>query len=838
MTKTSDSPPSPEEFLGFRVGEDRKLADWPQIVEYFKRLASSSKRVKVDVLGETTENNPFVRAIISSAENLNNLEKIQENQMRICNPTGLREEEDKQLVADGKTIVLITCSIHSTEIAASQMSLELAYKLATENTPMTKEILDNVVLLLVPSLNPDGHEIVVKWYKETLGTGLEGTSPPWMYHKYVGHDNNRDWFMFTQKETRLAVGEIHNKWHPQIVYDLHQMGSNGPRLFVPPYQDPIDPNVDPVLQSELAFLGLSMQNELITEGKKGVISHCIYDAWTPARAYQHYHGGVRILSEAASVNIATPVEVRASEMAGGRGYHPLKQRWYNPYPWTGGKWTLRNIVEYELSAALACLRNAARYKDFWLRGSLEISKRSLNPERGPFAFVIPPKQKDFDTAAQLLNTLIFGDVKVQVAKEDFEAEGVMYTAGSYVILLAQPFGRFAKTMLEVQEYPDLRDDPSQPPQRPYDVTAQTLPLMMGVEVHQIDEKFDAKLEPVEKVTVPEGKVIGEGKACYVFTPEWNASFKAVNQLVKEGIEVYRSYEYIEAEGIELPPGAFFIEGNRKSLASIKKLAKSLGLGFHGIAEKPEIAYKVHGPRIGIYKAWSSLADEGWTRFVLENFGFSYQSLTPQDIRQGGLADKFDVLIFADYPRDLIVLGMGAAQRTLVPAVSRYPLKYRMGLGRQGVEEVLKFLRSGGTIVTVNDACEFAIKDLAAPAVNVVEGKQPSEFYIPGSILRVLFDTTSPIAYGLDREEAIFFEGSPAFDVKLGDTIGVYPETNPLLSGWILGEKLILGKTALAELPMGEGTAILIGFSPLFRSQAHATFKVLFNSLLYAAGEPI
>ena len=829
------TPLSPEKFLGFKVGIDRKLADWPQIVEYFQKLADFSNRVKVDILGETTEGNPFIRAIITSPENLSDLETLRQVQMRICNPVGITPEEETRLVAEGKTIVLITCSIHSTEIAASQMSLKLAYWLATGETDEVKEILENVILLLVPSLNPDGHQIVVKWYRENLGTRFEGTGPPWMYHKYVGHDNNRDWFMFTQKETRLAVGEIHNRWHPQIVYDLHQMGSTGARLFVPPFVDPIDPNIDPILQSQIAFLGTSMLNELTTEGKRGVVCSTGYDLWTPARHYQCYHGGVRILSEAASVRIATPIEVRPSEMTGRRGRSPLEQRWNNPHPWTGGRWTLRDIVEYEFSAAFALLRNAAHYKDIWLRGSLGIYKRALNPEKGPYAFVFPLRQKDPATAALLLNTLIFGDVKVHVAKEPFEAEGVKYPAGSYVILFAQSYGRFAKTMLEIQEYPDLRDDPSQPPKRPYDVTAQTLPLLMHVEAHQIDEKFDAKLEPVERVTLPEGEVVDEGNPFYVFTPEWNVSFKAVNQLLRESVEVFRVYDSLEVGDASFPPGAFLVEGNEKALASMKGIAKSLGLNFYGLDNKPDIAFRVTEPRVGLYRAWSSSADEGWTRFVLENFGFSFETLTPQDIRQGGLSSRFDVLLFPDYARDFIIRGMAARARMFGRALN-YPSKYLAGLGRQGVGEVLKFLRGGGTVVAVNNACDFAIKDLSAPAVNVLEGKQPSEFYIPGSILRVLFDNTHPICYGLDREEALFFLRSPAFEVKLGESIAAYPESNSLLSGWVLGEELILGKTAVAELPMGEGAAILIGFQPIFRSQVHGTFKVLFNSLIYAAGE--
>ena len=823
---------SPVEFLGFKPGTDRKLADWPQIIEYFQKVASVSDRVKVDVLGETTEGNPFIRAIVTSSENLANIEEIRKVQMRICNPAGTSPEEEAELVTKGKTIVLITCSIHSTEIGASQMALLLLHKLASEDEAEVKEMLDNVVLLLVPSLNPDGHEMVVKWYREHLGTEYEGTSPPFMYHKYVGHDNNRDWFMFTQKETRLAVEKIHNMWHPQIVYDLHQMGSNGARLFVPPFTDPIDSNIDPVLQSQIAFIGTSMLNELVTEGKKGVWCSAGYDLYTPARHYQCYHGGIRILSEAASVRIASPIEVKRSEVQSRRGMSPLDQRWNNPYPWTGGSWTLGDIVDYEFIAAQALLRNAARYRDRWLKGSLELYKRALNPEGGPYAYVFPPDQKDPATMTELLNTLRFGDVEVHRAKAPFEADGVTYQAGTYVIPIAQPFGRFAKTMLEIQRYPDLRDDPSQPPMRPYDVTAQTLSMLMHVEAHEVQECFDADLEPVDKVFLPRGEVINTGKPYFAFTPEWNVAFKAVNRLQKAGLEVYRVGEPLEVDDDSFPPGAFMVKGGSKLL---QEMAGELGLSFHGLDEEPELTYRLKPPRIGIYRAWSSSADEGWTRFVLENFEFPFEELTPQDVRQGGLSDRFDVLIFADYSRDLIIEGM-AAQARAYGGQAKYSSKYLAGLGRRGVGEVQKFMRAGGTVVTVNHACEFAIKDLSAPAVNVLEGKSDSEFYIPGSIMRAVFDTTHPIGYGLDREEALFFLRSPAFEVKEGYSVASYPEANSLLSGWVLGEEHLLGKTAVAELPMGEGLAILIGIQPIFRSQTHGTFKVLFNSILYAVIE--
>jgi len=822
----------PEDYLGFKIGTDRKLADWPQIVEYFMKISRSSDRVKVDVLGDSTEGNPFIRAIVSSEENLKNLEEIRNNQQKFWDPMSLSEDEEKELLEKGKTIVLITCSIHSTEIAASQMSLELLHHLAASETKDVEKILDNVVLLLVPSLNPDGHQMVVKWYNEHLGTQYEGSSPPWMYHKYAGHDNNRDWFMLTQKENHLTVTEIHNKWHPQIVYDLHQMGRTGSRFFVPPYKDPIDTNIDPVLQSQSAFMGLSMLNDLTIEGKKGVWVAQGFDLWTPARHYQCYHGGIRILSEAASVEVASPIMVKKSEITSRSSLSPNEQRWNNPYPWNGGSWKLGDIVDYEFSAALAVIRNAARYKDKWLAGSLEVYKRAFELDGAPYAYIFPPNQKDPSSMKVLLNTLITGDVKVYRSKQEFKADGIQYPTGTYVIPLTQAFGRYAKTLLEIQKYPDLRDSPDQPPKRPYDVTAHTMPLTMHVDAYEVREKFDTPLEEITVVELSPGKIIGSGKY-YAFTPEWNIAYKAANILLKDGAELYRSSSPLDFGNIILPAGLFLAKSDHEI---IEKLAAEYGLTFYRVDALPEITLKVNTPRIGIYRAWSSAADEGWTRFVLENYDFTFESLSPQDMKQGNLSEKYDVILFPDYARSYIIDGMEAPDNKFTRK-EKYPSKYRIGIGRQGVDEVLRFLKSGGVVVTVNGSCEFAIKDLSAPATNVLEAQPPTEFYIPGSILRVVFDETHPIGYGMSRDEAILFRNSPAFDIKWGERIANYPEANPLLSGWILGDKHLYGQNAVADLPIGEGRVILIGFQPVFRSQTHGTFKVLFNALLYAVEEP-
>ncbi len=824
---------APEEMLGFRVGTDKRLADWPEIVDYFEGVGRASDRVRVETLGETTEGNPFILATVSSPENLENLERLRRVQMRLCDPADLKEGEEDRLLSEGKTIVLISCSIHSTEVGGSQMSMELLHWLASGDGPEVRQILDNVVLLLVPSLNPDGNRIVVEWYERYLGTEYEGTRPPYLYHKYSGHDNNRDWFMFNLAETRMAVEQVHNRWHPQIVYDIHQMGSKGPRFFLPPYIDPIDPNVDPVIVSGINFMGTSMADALAVEGKRGVAVNWVFDGWTPARAYQHYHGGIRILSEAASVDIASPIEVRPEELESERGLDVKEARWNQPLPWKGGRWTLRDIIDYELTAAKACLGNAARYRERWLRGSLEIGRRALNPDGGPYAFLIPPGQKDPGAVRELLEVLLMGDVRVQRATEPFKADGVDYPTGTYVVLYAQPYGRFAKTMLEKQEYPDLREKPTDPPKVPYDVTAHTLGLQMGIEVVQVQEPFEAEVEPVKEIATPAGEVYEAGKKFYIFTPEPNVSSRATNVLLDKGFRVHRTNAWAWVEFEEFKPGAFVVESGAGVLEALKQLAGETGLSFYGVDSPPEGASELHRPRIGIYKAWAQNADEGWLRMVLEQFGFHFETLTPQDVRQGSLSERLDVLIIPDLSRDVILKGM-EAQRGL--EASRYEPKYREGIGDKGTSEILKFLGEGGTVIALNRAADYPVKDLWVPAENALEGLKEEEFYIPGSILRVLVDNAHPIGYGFDREAAVMFLNSPAFSAKEGRIVAKYPEADPLLSGWILGEEHLHGLAAVADVPAGRGRVILMGFPPHFRNQARGTFKMLFNSVFYGAGE--
>ena len=485
--------PTPASHFGFEIGTDRKLANWDQLTSYYEKLAKTSPRVRVDTIGRTTIGQPFVMLTVSSPENMRRLDELKAIQLKLSDPrTVSGGAELQRLLEQGRTIVLITHGIHATEVGGSQAAARLLYKLASSNEPKIREILDNVVLLNIPSLNPDGLKWVVEWYNASVGTNREGTDPPWLYHFYVGHDNNRDWYAFTQKETQATIQKAHNAWHPQIVHDIHQMGNTGARIFFPPYIDPVEPNVDPALVAGVNQLGAWMAAELTAQEMPGAVINGIYDAWTPGRAYQHYHGGARILSETASANLASPIQQPKDRIRGGREYDASQRSWKFPYLWEGGRWGLPEIVNYQEAGALALLTNAARNRSYWLQNFYHINERAVNGwPSWPAAWVIPAGQANKSGVAYALRILTMGDVEVHQAAQSFTANGRTYPAGSYVIPMQQPYASFAQTLLEAQKYPDLREYPGGPPKRPYDVTAHTLPLLMNFEAVPI-QKWDAK----------------------------------------------------------------------------------------------------------------------------------------------------------------------------------------------------------------------------------------------------------------------------------------------------------------------------------------------------------
>jgi len=507
--------PTPTSVLGFEPGADRKLPTWKQVTDYFTALDRASPRVSVRTLGKTTLGRPFLVAFIADSATLANLERYRTIQRKLADPRLRAPNERSRLIAEGKNVILITSSIHSTEVGGFLTPLVLADRLARGETAEARSILANTIVMLVPSQNPDGVDIVGDWYRSTLGTPSEGSGPPALYHHYTGHDNNRDWYAFTQVETRYTVDSLYTPWDPAIVNDIHQQGPNGGRIFIPPYMDPVEPNIDPILTSGTSSLGMAMAWRMMSDGKTGVATNASYDQWSPARQYSLNHRGVRILTETASARLATPIELPKNSLGTARGYDARVASWNFPAPWPGGTWTIGNIVDYQTSASWALLSQAARDRGSWLASYAELGDRALaehHPWRPgadvPAAYVIPKDQADPQALARLLWTLQHGQVEIREIMAPVTAGGRSYPAGSYIILTRQMFGSYANALLERQRYPNLREYPGGPPKAPYDVTAHTLPLLFGVELAAVTGPAPATGNPIAAVAEPAYRVAG------------------------------------------------------------------------------------------------------------------------------------------------------------------------------------------------------------------------------------------------------------------------------------------------------------------------------------------
>ena len=833
--------PSPDEFLGFHIGADRRLADWTQIVAYFHRLAETSPRVKVEEVGKTTDGLPFLLVTITSEANMARLEEIRRDNLRLADPRGLPPAEAEGLIARGKAIVALNHGIHSTEVGATQAALVTAYRLVTAEDEETREVRDRAVVLMLPSHNPDGTQRVTEWYRASIGKPWEGGAVPFLYQRYTGHDNNRDWYMFTQVESRLTTEFLYDRWRPQVVHDVHQMGARGARLFAPPYVDPWEPNVDPALIAAVNDLGSHVAARLTSEGRSGVVIHAIYDAWSPARAYPHTHGAVRILTEAAGALMATPMEVKPEQLEPGIGYDPRVRSWNFPDPWPGGTWRLADVVDYQVAANLAVVSHAAAHRAQWLRTMYEADRRAA-ARTTPFAFVLPAEQKDPLAAAALLTALRTGAVEVHRAKAAFEAGGRRFGEGSQVVLMQQPFSSFAKSLLERQRYPDMRPFTGAPVQRPYDVTAHTLPLLMGVEVVEIVARFAAELEPVDRVAVAPGR-IEKGAGRFLAFGHRTGDLVALGRLLRAGVPVRWAMGPFRDRERAFPAGTLLAPASAR--AALRSLAGELGLVARPVGRLPASAVLLRAPRVGLYQSWVPAIDEGWTRFVFEHQAdVEYRTLHDADVRAGGLRARFDVIVVPDQAATQILAGHAAGAM---------PPEYTGGIGKEGAAALRAFVEEGGTLVTLDSASDLAIDELALPVTDVLapfnapgrdastdletSGREGDPFYSPGALLSVEVDPAQPLGHGLDPTTPVWVESSPAFDVRGGRVVARFPDADPLLSGWLLGQERLHGRAALAEVPLGRGRVVLFGFRPQYRAQSWATYVPLLNAIYLSAAAP-
>ncbi len=873
----AQSVPTPEQFVGFAIGADGELAPYPKVLDYFALLAKQTDRVTYEVLGQTTLGHDYSLVTISSPQNLAKLDRLVEINRRLADPRGLSDAEARTLAAEGKPFYLIYATIHSTEVSNGQAILTIVHRLATENSPFIQQILDDSVVLLVPSQNPDGQHLVIDhWYK-TKGTSNNRVYPD-LYHKYVGHDDNRDWFMFTQKETRMNIELVQNKYKPIISHDMHQQGPTGSRIFVPPFTDPFDVNMHPILALGQSTVGQAMASALLGEGKEGVAWNQSYDMWTPARQYMVYHGQPRILTEIANSggNLADPF-VNPQR---GRPLGPQESRWNFPVPYSKDTWTLGQQVEYGVTAALAGMSHVAKYGHEWLYNFYRVHRDWVNYDKGPYAFVVPATQRDQFATYEMLEILEFADVEIHRATAAFQANGTTYPAGSYVVKTAQPYGAFAKTMLEKQVYPDLRVFPGGPPERPYDVTAHTLWMLMGVTVDQVDAAFEAPLELVTAVTPIATPVPARPRAAYLVGPESYGVFKLVAELQQAGAPVFRAGAAFDNH----PAGTFIIPATAATQKIVESAAADLGLVVSGTDRMPAVdGFQLKpGTKVGLWKGANNMPG-GWLLWLLEQYGINHEIVKSQDFA-GDLNQKYDVILLpTNTSRARIVNGLDPKRNDAADWSWAY------GVGEEGWTKLKAYVENGGTLLAIGTAVETAQELLDLPIEKALPEAPPrfgpqaasaqagapvssatvdsalrdtfssparlmqtlrdrvadptSLFYCPGSLLQNEFDTNHPVAWGMPEAWPIFFEGDQAYRLRPGFGVETsvaarYPRENILQSGWLLGEEYLKDQANVVSFRIGKGYVVTYGSQVDFRTQPRATFRLLFNAMFHGPSTPV
>ena len=816
--------PTPSEFLGFTVGADRTVADYRQIRGYFDVLDEASPRVDVEVLGETTLGEELFMAVISSEGNLANKARLQEISRKIADPRGLSDAEVEALVTEGRLVLLITCNIHATEVGASQMAMEWAHALVTAEDEETRRRLDEVVLLLLPSLNPDGQIMETDWYRKNLDTDYEGGQMPWLYHHYVGHDNNRDWFMLTQKETKALSHAVYHQWLPQVWLDEHQMGRTGPRMFLPPYTEPVDPDIHPLVWREVNLIGANMALRLEQAGESGVIYGYSFDAYWPGGTkntawWKNISG---LLTEVASVRFATPVRIEPNELSGGRkGLVEYGPQTSFPNPWPGGWWHLRDIMDYERIASDAILETCADRRVDFLGNAVVRARAAIDTFAARDAYRIPAVQRDPATAVRLAALMAEHGVEL------FRSEN-----GDIYVPLAQPYGLFVHEMLSVQRYPEVKLVSGKDIVQPYDVSAWTLPLMMGVEAEraQMPEGLVAWTPPIPSLPL-------EGNA-FAIAPGLPEGTRLVNAALRTDGRVRVARRTVTGGGHDWPAGTVFLDAQAARGAAATAVAGQVWTPVEAI---PDGAEPLSAPRVGLYKPWQASMDEGWTRFVLETYGFEPESLDNETIRKGELRSSYDVIVLPDVPKETIETGKRPPGP---PGAMRYapqlPPEYQGGLDEDGAKALREFVESGGTLVALASSSEYVLDVFDIPVGNAL-GDDGEDFACPGALLRVEVARDHPVTWGLPPELAVFQTDDLAFDTALPGAemdrwvLATYPRSpkDVLLSGWMRGQERIARRAAAVATTWGHGRLVLLGFRAQQRAQTPATFPFLFNALYWS-----
>jgi len=832
---------SPEEFYGFKPGTDRMLIRWDKVVEYFYKLDGSSNMIKVIEEGKSTEGHPILLSYISSPENLENLDKIRGDSWSISHPEDLDEEEVERIIAEGKTVVVMTMSIHASEVGGTQGASDLAYRLITSDEPLIKKIRDNVVLLLFPCANPDGQVMTVDWYNENLGTEYEGAGLPWLYHKYTGHDNNRDALTLTQVETKVMNRVIVKEWFPQAFLDHHQMGFYGSRFFVPPNSNPVNEIADPMVWTEQKHYAAQMVIRMESEGLNGIEQAAVFPAdfmpgFSLVFPWMNICG---MFTESASVKGATPVYVHYHQLKPhprGRPEYRANMNFTNP--WKGGWWHLSDILRGQMAASIGTLEVAANNRELILRNMYDKAKRSIikGKNEAPYAFIFPPGQLDPNTTARFLKTLDDLSVEIHQAESEVKMGEATYPAGSHIVFASQTVRPLILSLLGQTNYRDnlwVRA-PDGSPMMNYDFATQTMAEFKGVKIVEAEEVPSGKFVRVTPAP-PKGGLGGDSKHGYLIDCRINDSFKALNKLANAGIEVKRIPNPVSVGGTDYPAGMFYIKD------AAKEVAEETHMTLIPLDSKLESVMVDAKPlNVAMYQRyWGGNMDEGWTRWLLDEFGFKYTTVRDEDIKKG--LEGYDVLIL---PSDAPAMILGDKVEEYYEKKYKgmftapvLPPEYKSGIGDDGVEKINEFAENGGTVIALYDSCEYAIEKMGVPVVNTLKEVKPKEFHCPGSTVWVNVDNSHPLAYGMPEKSLILLRGNHAYAVKANhnndhySVVVSYPEEDMKLSGWLIGEKYLARKAALIEAKKKEGRVIMYGFAPQMRALTDASFKFFFNALV-------
>ncbi|HJR62782.1 MAG TPA: M14 metallopeptidase family protein [Gemmatimonadaceae bacterium] len=891
---------SPQTQFGHDIGADYVLPDYTALMGYWQKLARESDRMVLDTIGITAEGRPQLMAIVTSPANHAKRDRFKEIARRLALADGLSEDEARQLAAEGKAVVWIDGGLHATEVLGAQQLMELVYQMVSGTDAETMRILNDVIILAVHA-NPDGMELVSDWYMRVkVPTKRSTAGIPRLYQKYIGHDNNRDFYMVTQPETENMARVMYREWFPQIVYNHHQTGPSGTVLFAPPFRDPFNYFYDPLVVTGIDLVGAAMHRRFVAENKPGATTRrgANYSTWWNGglRTTVYFHNMIGLLTE--TIGNPTPIEIP---------FLPNRQLASNDlvYPVPPQQWRFRQSVDYSITANRAVLDLASRHREQLLldiyrmgRNSIERGSRdhwTVTPsdiervrekarqgnvadgssaprpdvqvgggirerglplelwqtlhdpaERDPRGYVLRSNQPDFATATKFVNALIKTGITVHRATAPFRLNGKQYPEGSYVVRTAQAFRPHVLDMFEPQDHPNDFQYQGGPPIPPYDNAGWTLAYQMGIQFDRILGEIEGPLQPIEGEARPQAGTVTSlpNAAGYLLSHRVNDAALAVNQLLEGGHEVHWT-----------AGGTYYIAARSSTRPVLERMARELGLSFEAVRERPAgPSRRMRQPRVGLWDQYGGSMPSGWVRWLLERYAFPFEVVYPPQLDAGNLRQKYDVLIFVDGAipaRDGQSQG-GFGGGTLDTAT--VPDEWRARMGRvtvaKTVPQLRAFLESGGTILTIGSSTNLAYH-LGLPITNALvetagDSTRPlprDKYYVPGSVLEIRVDSTLAIAHGMGGRADVFFDESPAF--RLTDDaaqrgvrrVAWFDSATPLRSGWAWGQQYLENTTAVAEARVGRGTLYLFGPEITFRAQPHGTFKLLFNGIFLGGAAP-